>query len=324
MHLYFRIHENKIIFAIAVVLILILVTTSSSRIFANTAAAGPKQQQLSTIANDTNNTIRSNSRLLSSSSTNTRPNILTDFNPSVIYPTISKFAYVDPLAVIIGDCEIGKLVLIAPFAVCRGDEGTPIHIGDYSNMQDGVLLHALETTAHGKNIDDRRYSAEGSLLKANDSEFKNGFAIYVGDKVSLAHGVQVHGPAYIGNDTFVGMESLIFNAKVGKRVAIGVSSTVTDGVTIPDNKFVPPGSLITTQAQADALPARVGSPYEKINSFVLHVNQELAKGYNAQTIQKLATEMEEELEQEEMLQQAIQMEWLAISRIQKISVCISR
>ena len=302
MHLYFRIHENKIIFAIAVVLILILVTTSSGQIFANTAAAGPKQQQLSTIANDTNNTIRSNSRLLSSSSTNTRPNILTDFNPSVIYPTISKFAYVDPLAVIIGDCEIGKLVLIAPFAVCRGDEGTPIHIGDYSNMQDGVLLHALETTAHGKNIDDRRYSAEGSLLKANDSEFKNGFAISVGDKVRLAHGVQVHGPAYIGNDTFVGMESLIFNAKVGKRVAIGVSSTVTDGVTIPDNKFVPPGSLITTQAQADALPARVGSPYEKINSFVLHVNQELAKGYNAQTIQKLATEMEGELEQEEMLQ----------------------
>ncbi len=298
-----RIHENKIIFAIAVVLILILVTTSSSQIFANTAAAGPKRQQLSTIANDTNNTIRSNSRLLSSSSSmNTRPNILTDFNPNVMYPTISKFAYVDPLAVIIGDCEIGKLVLIAPFAVCRGDEGTPIHIGDYSNMQDGVLLHALETTAHGKNIDDRRYSAEGSLLKANDSEFKNGFAIYVGDKVSLAHGVQVHGPAYIGNDTFVGMESLIFNAKVGKRVAIGVSSTVTDGVTIPDNKFVPPGSLITTQAQADALPARVGSPYEKINSFVLHVNQELAKGYNAQTIQKLATEMEEELEQEEMLQ----------------------
>jgi carbonic anhydrase len=302
LHLYFRIHENKIIFAIAVVLILILVTTSSSQIFANTAAAGPKQQQFSTIANDTNNTIRSNSRLLSSSSMNTRPNILTDFNPSVIYPTISKFAYVDPLAVIIGDCEIGKLVLIAPFAVCRGDEGTPIHIGDYSNMQDGVLLHALETTAHGKNIDDRRYSAEGSLLKGNHSEFKNGFAIYVGDKVSLAHGVQVHGPAYIGNDTFVGMESLIFNAKVGKRVAIGVSSTVTDGVTIPDNKFVPPGSLITTQAQADALPARVGSPYEKINSFVLHVNQELAKGYNAQTIQKLATEMEEVLEQEEMLQ----------------------
>lgn len=65
---------------------------------------------------------------------------------------------------------------------------------------------------------------------------------------------------------------------------------------------MPPGSIITTQAQADKLPARVGSPYETINSFVLHVNQELAKGYNAQIIHKLATEMEDVLEEEEMLQ----------------------
>jgi hypothetical protein len=50
------------------------------------------------------------------------------------------------------------------------------------------------------------------------------------------------------------------------------------------------------------LPPRVGSPYEKINEFVTHVNQELAKGYNLQTIQKLATEMEDQLEQQEMLQ----------------------
>jgi len=233
---------------------------------------------------------------------NIRPNIQTDFIPNVTYPRVSKFAYVDPFALVIGDCEIGKLVLVAPFAVCRGDEGFPIHIGNYSNMQDGVILHSLETMSHGKNLDDRRYSAEGSLLKGNGSEFKNGFAIYVGDKVSLAHGVQVHGPAYIGNDTFVGMKSLIFNAKIGNRVAIGVSSTITNGVTIPDNKFVPPGTIITTQAQADALPPRVGSPYEAINSAVLHVNQELAKGYNAQTIQRLATEIENILEQEEMLQ----------------------
>ena len=50
-------------------------------------------------------------------------------------------------------------------------------------------------------------------MKGNGSEFKNSFDTYVGDKVSLAHGVQVHGPAYIGNDTFVGMKSFVFNAK---------------------------------------------------------------------------------------------------------------
>ncbi|MGC1930376.1 MAG: hypothetical protein WA667_15495 [Candidatus Nitrosopolaris sp.] len=278
------------------VLTTILIIAGSNQIFLKTSSAAIQQQQQ---LKNTNNT--SNATSLFSSIT-IRPSVQTDFNPNVTFPRISKTAFVDPLAVVIGDCEIGKLVLVAPFAVCRGDEGTPIHIGDYSNLQDGVILHALETTDHGKNIDDRRYSTQGSLLKANDTAFNHGFAIYVGDRVSLAHDVMVHGPAYVGNDTFVGMKSLIFNAKLGKRDAIGVSSTVTDGVTIPDDKFVPPGSIITTQAQADGLPPRVGSPYEKLNSFVLHVNQELAKGYNSQTIHKLATEMEDEIEQEEMLQ----------------------
>jgi carbon dioxide concentrating mechanism protein CcmM len=286
--MHMKIDKNLIL---AAVLIPIIMAAGSNQIFLKTSAVVLQQQQPSI----TNNTT-------ATAPTNIRPNIQTDFNPNVTSPKISKTAYVDPFAVIIGDCEIGKLNLVAPFAVCRGDEGTPIHIGDYSNVQEGVFLHSLETTDHGNNIDDRRYSAQGSLLKANDTAFKNGFAIYISDKVSLGHGAMVHGPAYVGNDTFVGMKSLIFNAKVGKRVAIGVSSTVTNGVTIPDNKFVPPGSIITTQAQADALPARVGSPYEKINAAVLHVNQELAKGYNSQTIQKLSTEIEDQLEQEEMLQ----------------------
>ena len=293
---------------------IVAIITISIQAITNTASAEPQQNQerlqLTTVASNTNNTNGNNSMSISSPASssspsptmNIRPNIQTDFNPNATYPRVSKFAYIDPFALVIGDCEIGKIVLVAPFAVCRGDEGIPIHIGDYSNLQDGVILHALETISHGKNMDDRRYSAEGSLLKGNSSEFKNGFAIYVGDKVSLAHGVQVHGPVYIGNDTFVGMKSMIFNAKIGKRVAIGVSSTITNGVTIPDNKFVPPGTIVTTQAQADALPSRVGSPYEAINSAVLHVNQELAKGYNAQNIQRLATEMEDILEQNEMLQ----------------------
>ncbi|MGB8937928.1 MAG: hypothetical protein WCC17_22795 [Candidatus Nitrosopolaris sp.] len=276
----------KILMLVAV-LTALMITAGSNQIFLKSSAAVQEQ-------GPTNST--------SNSTMNIRPNIQTDFNPNVTWPKIPKTAYVDPFAVVIGDCEIGKLVLVAPFAVCRGDEGTPIYIGDYSNVQDAVILHALETTAHGKNIDDRRYSAQGLLLKGNDTAFKNGYAIYVGNKVSLAHDVQVHGPAYIGNDTFVGMKSLVFNAKVGNRVAIGVSSTITNGVTIADDKFVPPGSIITTQEQADKLPARVGSPYEKLNGFVLHVNQELAKGYNAQTIHKLATEIEDEIEEHEMLQ----------------------
>ena len=301
---------------VALLTSIVSITTISIQTITNTASAEPQQNQeqqlqLITVTSNTNNTNGNNNSMSislpassssPSSTMNIRPNIQTDFNPNATYPRVSKFAYIDPFALVIGDCEIGKLVLVAPFAVCRADEGIPIHIGDYSNLQDGVILHALETMSHGKNMDDRRYSAEGSLLEGYSSEFKNGFAIFVGDKVSLAHGVQIHGPVYIGNDTFVGMKSMIFNAKIGKRVAIGVSSTITNGVTIPDNKFVPPGSVITTQAQADALPSRVGSPYEAINSAVLHVNQELAKEYDAQKIQRLATEMEGTLEENEMFQ----------------------
>ncbi len=57
------------------------------------------------------------------------------------------------------------------------------------------------------------------------------------------------------------MESLIFNEKIGNNIAIGVSSTITGGVEVQANKFVPLGSIITTQEQVNKLPNRIGSPY---------------------------------------------------------------
>ena len=229
---------------------------------------------------------------------NIHENVKTDFNAAINAPQIEDDTFVQPFAIVIGDCHIGKMVLMGPTAVCRGDEGTPLYIGDYSNIQDGVILHALETTINEQNIDGRRFSANGDLLTANDSRFVHGYAIFVGDRVSLAHDSMVHGPAWIGNDTFVGMKSLIFNAKVGNNVAIGVSSTITGGVVIPDNKFVPPGNVIVTQQQADALPSRIGSPYENINKDVIHVNENLAEGYNQQDIEKIKEYREAMMEEE--------------------------
>jgi carbonic anhydrase len=228
---------------------------------------------------------------------NVHSNVKTDFNPTIKFPQIQESAFIHPFAVVIGDCHIGKLVLVAPTAVCRADEGTPIHVGDYSNLQDGVVLHALETTKVGKNVDGRRFSSNGERLSANDSNFENGYAIWAGSRVSLAHGSLVHGPAWIGNDTFIGMEALVFNAKVGNRVAIGVASTITGAVVIADDKFVPPGSVITTQEQADALPHRVGSDYEAINDDVLHVNEQLAEEYDHETLEKIAKDREALMEE---------------------------
>lgn len=227
---------------------------------------------------------------------NVHANVKTDFNENVVYPSIERTAFIHPFAVVIGDCHIGKMVLMAPTAVCRDDEGSPIRVGDYSNIQDGVVLHALETTEDGKNLDGRRFSASGDRLLGNDTRFGDGYAIWVGERTSLAHGALVHGPAWIGNDTFVGMEAMVFNAKVGSNVAIGVASTITGGVTIADNRFVPPGTVITTQEQADALPLRVGSPYENINKGVIHVNENLAEQYDQEHLEKLIRYREAEME----------------------------
>lgn len=132
---------------------------------------------------------------------------------------------------------------------------------------------------------------------ANSSQYTDGYSVFVGSNTSLAHDTMVHGPAWVGNDTFVGMDSIIFNAKVGNNVAIGISSTISNGVSIPDNKFVPPGSVIRAQEEADALHLRIGSPYENTNEAVLHVNEELAEGYDIQRdFDKLAEQRERQME----------------------------
>jgi len=208
-------------------------------------------------------------------------NVPTDFNRILDEPVIDESAHVHKNATVIGHVYIGKRVFLAPHSFVRGDEGQPLYICDESNIQDAADIHALETEElHNGNWVDlakRRFSKSGKWLSPKES--KNGYAVYIGKRVSIAHQSLVHGPAWVGNDTFIGMQSQIFNAKVGSNVAIGVKSLITNGVTIPDGKYVPPGSVITTQKQANALPKRIGSPYQNTNKAVVHVNSSLADGY---------------------------------------------
>ena len=87
------------------------------------------------------------------------------------------------------------------------------------------------------------------------------------------------------------MDSIIFDAKVGNNVAN--PSTISNGVSIPDNKFVPPGSVILDQEEADALPLTISSSYENTNKTVLHVNEQLVEGHNMQlNLHELRTKRE--------------------------------
>ncbi len=201
---------------------------------------------------------------------NIMSNPVTPWNPKSIYPVIDPTAYIHPQTSCIGDVIIGANVMVSPMASIRGDEGMPVFIGKDSNVQDGVVIHGLETTEEqGKPI-------EKHLVAVNGKKY----AVYVGENVTLAHQSMVHGPAYVGNDTFIGFQSLVFKATVGNNCVLEPKSAVI-GVTIPDNKYIPAGMIITSQTDADKLPIITEDfAYKYTNEAVVHVNTNLAKGYN--------------------------------------------
>jgi carbonic anhydrase/acetyltransferase-like protein (isoleucine patch superfamily) len=92
----------------------------------------------------------------------------------------------------------------------------------------------------------------------------------------LAHDSLIHGPVWIGNNTIIGMKSIVFDSKIGNNVAIRLGSIVV-GVEIPDNKLVPIGSIITTQSQVDLLPSANNS--WNLNRADLINSKELATAY---------------------------------------------
>jgi carbonic anhydrase len=197
-------------------------------------------------------------------------NVVTDFSAQAFEPDIDPTCYVHPLAAVIGNVILGKNIMVAPAASVRGDEGQPLFIGDDSNVQDGVVIHALETQMNGNPV-------EKNLMDVNGKKY----AVYVGSRVSLAHQVQIHGPAVVLDDTFVGMKSLVFRSFVGKNCVLEPASVLM-GVKVADGRYVPAGSVIKTQADADNLPVITEIyPMKNLNKGVVHVNVNLARGYLA-------------------------------------------
>lgn len=192
-------------------------------------------------------------------------NPVTEFAEKEYLPDIDDSAFIHPLAAVIGNVIIGKKVMISPFASVRGDEGQPLFVGDESNIQDGVVIHALETDKQ----------TENNLMGSEEGQY----AVYVGKGVSLSHQSQVHGPAYVGDDTFIGMQSLILKTRIGKNCVVEPKCLLM-GVEINAGRYVPAGSVIKSQEDADNLPVITDKyVFKSLNSDVVKVNMALAAGY---------------------------------------------
>jgi len=95
--LHLKINKNLIL---TVVLITIIMAAGSNQIFLKTSAVVLQQQQPLKITNNTSNATTA------ITPSNIRPSVQTDFNPNVTSPRISKTAFVDPLAVLIGTARL--------------------------------------------------------------------------------------------------------------------------------------------------------------------------------------------------------------------------
>ena len=140
--------------------------------------------------------------------------------------------------------------------------------GKDSNVQDGVVIHGLETVSEGEPVPQQSYAVEGKS-----------YAVYVGERVSLVHQAQVHGPAWIEDDVFVGMQALIFKAHIQKGVVVEPGATII-GVTVPAGRYVPARAIVTTQEVADRLPEITYSyGLRDVNQSMIRANRSLAGSY---------------------------------------------
>lgn len=170
-------------------------------------------------------------------------------NPAGDTPRIDNSAYVDPTAVIIGKVSIGKDVFIGPYAIIRADEpDSEIVIGDGCNVQDRVVVHALQGTV-----------------------------VSVDQDASLSHGCIVHGPCRIGTESFIGFGAVVFRSVLVKNIFAGHLS-LTMGVEIPARRMIPNGGKVESPSDVKALKF-IGGEQVKFITGVIQMNKKLVKGY---------------------------------------------
>ena len=144
-------------------------------------------------------------------------------------PTIHPTCFKTPDSVIIGDVTIGQESSVWFKAVVRGDIHY-IKIGDWTNIQDGCIVHVTGGSSPTE----------------------------IGDYVTVGHGAILHG-CRVHDGCLIGMGSVILDdAVVGKGSMVAAGSVVKSGTEIP------PGTMVAGN------PAVVKRkiPREESNGFV--------------------------------------------------------
>ncbi|WP_313296147.1 gamma carbonic anhydrase family protein [Pseudomonas sp.] len=169
-------------------------------------------------------------------------------------PKLAPRIFVDRSAVVLGDVEIGEDSSVWPLTVIRGDMQR-IRIGARTSVQDASVLHI--THAGPFNPD--------------------GFALIIGDEVTIGHKVMLHG------------------CTLGNRILVGMGSTIMDGAIVEDEVVIGAGSLVPPGKRLVSGYLYMGSPVRQArllndkeraffsysaDNYVKLKDQHLAEGYD--------------------------------------------
>ena len=121
-------------------------------------------------------------------------------------PLIAASAYIDEMACIIGDVEIGEESSVWPCAGVRADFA-PIRIGSGTHIEDNSVLHTGEP-------------------------------LTIGDRVTVGHAAVVHCRS-VGDRCLIGNGAILLDgAEIGDGCVIAAGAVVRPGTKIPAGSFV--------------------------------------------------------------------------------------
>lgn len=192
-------------------------------------------------------------------------------------------AFVDPTATVDSARRVtlGESVYVGPFAELLAQRRAPIDIGPESNVQDNVVVEA----AVRRSSDERRALASVGLSRRGGVE--------LGERVILAHGSSVRGPARLGageplevdSGVFVSFGAQVDGAVLERDSGLSALSRIGPGLVLRSGLIVLPGKDVRTQAEAeDPALGKVRPIVEAdrlFNAGVVEVNVGLAAQYTA-------------------------------------------
>jgi carbonic anhydrase/acetyltransferase-like protein (isoleucine patch superfamily) len=154
-----------------------------------------------------------------------------------ILPTIGRRVYVDSAAVVIGKVTLGDDSSVWPAAVIRGDVNV-IRVGMRTSVQDGSVLHVTHDGPY----------------------WPGGFALEVGDDVTIGHRVVLHG------------------CTVGNRCLIGMGAIVMDGAIVEDDVIIGAGAIVSPGTRCESRSRYLGAPARRRRALTDREVDQLAYG----------------------------------------------